>query len=61
MKPTRWILGAVTIGLFLVWSNSFIATAYLLGGETAFSRSHRLSDDHPPAYFCLTAGGRFSG
>ena len=30
-----WVLGLVTLALFLVWSNSFIAIAYLLGSERA--------------------------
>ncbi|MEO7795284.1 MAG: DMT family transporter, partial [Thermoanaerobaculia bacterium] len=32
-KPPRWGYLAVAIALFLVWSNSFIAASYLLGGE----------------------------
>jgi drug/metabolite transporter (DMT)-like permease len=29
----RWALGAAALGLFLLWSNSFIAISYLLGGD----------------------------
>lgn len=29
----RWVALAAAVGLFLVWSNSFIAVSYLLGGE----------------------------
>ena len=31
----RWWLGVVAFALFVVWSNSFIALAFLLGGERA--------------------------
>ena len=39
MKPASWLLGATALGLFLVWSNSFIAIGYLLGGEAAAART----------------------
>lgn len=28
-----WLYGLAALGLFLVWSNSFVAASYLLGGE----------------------------
>jgi O-acetylserine/cysteine efflux transporter len=31
--PRRWAYLAVAVALFIVWSNSFIAASYLLGGE----------------------------
>ena len=30
-----WVLVAATLGLFAVWSNSFVAVIYLLGNEIA--------------------------
>ena len=33
-EPSGWILGAATLLLFLIWSNTFIAISYLLGAET---------------------------
>lgn len=32
-SPTPWTLGAWSLLLFLIWSNSFIAIGYLLGSE----------------------------
>lgn len=33
-----WVLATAALGLFAVWSNSFIAIGYLLGGERAEAR-----------------------
>jgi len=33
-----WILAAAALGLFVVWSNSFIAIGYLLGADRSASR-----------------------
>ena len=30
---SRWVLVVATVGLFLIWSNSFVAMSYLLGAE----------------------------
>jgi len=32
--PSSWILISVTLALFLIWSNTFIAIGYLLGAES---------------------------
>ena len=32
-RTGSWTYLAIAVGLFLVWSNSFIAASYLLGGE----------------------------
>jgi drug/metabolite transporter (DMT)-like permease len=34
----RWLLAGAAVGLFLVWSNSFIAIGYLLGADRAAAR-----------------------
>ena len=31
--PRPWVLAAAALFLFLIWSNSFIAVSFLLGGE----------------------------
>jgi drug/metabolite transporter (DMT)-like permease len=41
--PAPWIVGAWALVLFLVWSNSFVAIGYLLGGEGAPARFDALS------------------
>ena len=33
-----WLLAATALGLFLLWSNSFIAISYLLGADGAPAR-----------------------
>ncbi len=39
MTPIRpWVLGAAAVLLFVIWSNSFIAMSYLLGGDGAPAR-----------------------
>lgn len=37
-SPRRWILVLAALGLFGVWSNSFIAIGYLLGNDAAVAR-----------------------
>jgi drug/metabolite transporter (DMT)-like permease len=36
--PRGWIIVALTLGLFMVWSNSFIAISFLLGRDGAPAR-----------------------
>ena len=36
--PRPWVLSAVALFLFLIWSNSFIAVSFLLGGEGTAAR-----------------------
>jgi O-acetylserine/cysteine efflux transporter len=36
--PSRWLVGAWALALFLVWSNSFIAIGLLLGSEAQAAR-----------------------
>lgn len=36
--PKGWVLGAVALILFLIWSNTFVAISYLLGAEHASAR-----------------------
>ncbi len=38
MRPSRTTLALSTLGLFLVWSNSFIAISFLLGGDRSPAR-----------------------
>lgn len=38
MRPSRASLTLSTLGLFLVWSNSFIAISFLLGGDRSAAR-----------------------
>ena len=37
-RPPGWLLAACALGLFLMWSNSFVAIGYLLGGERSGAR-----------------------
>ena len=36
--PRPWVLASVALFLFLIWSNSFIAVSFLLGGEGTAAR-----------------------
>jgi len=36
--PRPWVLAAAALFLFLIWSNSFIAVSFLLGGEGTAAR-----------------------
>lgn len=38
VHPPRWMLSALTLGLFLIWSNSFVAIGFLLGTDQEVSR-----------------------
>ena len=38
LGPPGWVLGALTLFLFLIWSNTFIAIGYLLGAESTAAR-----------------------
>ena len=38
MRPRPLLLVVAALGLFLVWSNSFIAISYLLGADKAAAR-----------------------
>jgi drug/metabolite transporter (DMT)-like permease len=42
-EPASATLAAATVGLFLVWSNSFVANGYLLGAEDGVRRVDWLS------------------
>ena len=42
-SPPRWAIAAWTLGLFLIWSNSFIAIGFLLGSEAVPARLDWLS------------------
>ena len=37
-RPGRLVLAACALGLFLIWSNSFVAISYLLGADQAPAR-----------------------
>ncbi len=37
-SASGWLLGLATFGLFLVWSNSFVAISYLLGADREAAR-----------------------
>ncbi|MEZ4652925.1 MAG: DMT family transporter [Candidatus Eisenbacteria bacterium] len=41
--PPGWVLGAVALTLFLIWSNTFIAIGYVLGAESDAARFDWLS------------------
>jgi drug/metabolite transporter (DMT)-like permease len=38
MRPRPWLLGLATLFLFAIWSNSFIAIGFLVGGDGAEPR-----------------------